>query len=139
MVEEIVIEADQNVKEQDQGLDGSSLKISKKLEVGKSKRKHQDLWDVRTHWELVQQAQAIVDEGVNLEDLKIDNDWEDAKNMEIQEDNMNMLVLNGSQLFVDYEETKKARIGKKILQYYQKNDNLMFKIWLCLGPMNVGS
>jgi hypothetical protein len=31
---------------------------------------------------------------------------------------MNMLVLNGSQLLVDYEETKKARIGNKILQYY---------------------
>lgn len=38
-----------------------------------------------------------------------------------------MLVLNGSQLLVDYEETKKARVGKRILQYDQKNDNLMFK------------
>jgi hypothetical protein len=54
MVEEIVVEADQIVKEQDHGLNGFGLKISKKLEVGKPKRKHQDLWDVRTHWELVE-------------------------------------------------------------------------------------
>jgi hypothetical protein len=39
MVEEIVIGADQIVKEQDQGLNESGLKIYEKPEIGKLKKK----------------------------------------------------------------------------------------------------
>lgn len=48
MVEEIVIGADQIVKEQDQGLNESGLKIYEKPEIGKLKKKRQNLWDVHT-------------------------------------------------------------------------------------------
>ncbi len=64
---------------------------------GDVKRKRQELWDVRAHWKLMEEAQATVDDEEDDEESKKDNDQEDSNNMEIWEDEMNMLVLNGNQ------------------------------------------
>jgi hypothetical protein len=36
--------------------------------------------------------------------------------MEIWEDEMNMLVLNGNQFLVDFEEEKRSKVGKHIIK-----------------------
>jgi hypothetical protein len=46
--------------------------------------------------------------------------------MERWDDDMAMLVLNGSQLFIECEEVEESKMGKCILNYYWSNDNLMF-------------
>jgi hypothetical protein len=38
--------------------------------------------------------------------------------MEIQEDELNMIVLNGNQLLVECEEEERSRINKCVLHYY---------------------
>jgi hypothetical protein len=47
--------------------------------------------------------------------------------MERWDDDMAMLVLIGSQFLIECEEAKESRVGKRILNYYWSNDNLMFK------------
>jgi hypothetical protein len=47
--------------------------------------------------------------------------------MEIREDELNMIVLNGNQLLVECEEEERSRIKKCVLHYYYNNDNLVFK------------
>jgi hypothetical protein len=50
-----------------------------------------------------------VDEEANQEGFKEDNDWESSKNMEIWDDEMSMMVLNGNQLPPKCGEEEKAR------------------------------
>jgi hypothetical protein len=50
-----------------------------------------------------------VDEEASQEGFKEDNDWERSKNMEIWDDEMNMMVLNGNQLPPECGEEEKAR------------------------------
>jgi len=50
------------------------------------------------------------------------------------QNNMSMLVLNGSQLLIECEEAKRARVRKRILHYYWNNDNLMFKDLVVFRP-----
>jgi hypothetical protein len=47
--------------------------------------------------------------------------------MEIWDDAMSMMVLNGSQFLVECEEEDKSNVSKQILHYYWSNKNLMFK------------
>jgi hypothetical protein len=82
----------------------------------------------------VEEVQALTDGEMRIESSIVVNDWEDAKNMEIWENNMSMLVLNGSQLLIECEEAKRARVRKRILHYYWNNDNLMFKDLVVFRP-----
>jgi hypothetical protein len=50
------------------------LKPLEKHEDLKLKKRRQDLWDVNSHSELVEQPHAIVDEENNQEDMEEDND-----------------------------------------------------------------
>jgi hypothetical protein len=54
--------------------------------------------------------------------------------MERWDDDMAMLVLNGSQLPIECKEAKESGVGKRILNYYWSNDNLMFKGFVVPRP-----
>ncbi len=73
---------------------------------------------IKSHWKLVEEAQAMVDEEEDHETFKEDNDCEECKNKEIWEDELNMTVLNGSQFPSECGEEKKSRVSKHILHYY---------------------
>jgi hypothetical protein len=60
----------------------------------------------------------LVDGAKENEILELDNDWEHLKNMEIWDDEMCLIVLNGNQLLDYYDEAEKSRINKFILHYY---------------------
>jgi hypothetical protein len=47
--------------------------------------------------------------------------------MEVREDELNMIVLNGNQLLAMCEKKERSRVNKRVLHYYWNNDNLMFK------------
>jgi hypothetical protein len=48
---------------------------------------------------------------------KLDNDWEDAKNMEIWEDHTSMFMLENNQLPKECGGTEKPKVTKCILHY----------------------
>jgi len=60
----------------------------------------------------------LVDGVEESENLETYNDWEHFKNMEIWDDDMCLIVLNGNQLLDDYDEVEKSRISKLIFHYY---------------------
>jgi len=59
----------------------------------------------------------MVDEEVDHERSREDNDYEESNNMEIWEDELNIMVLNGNQFPIKCGE-KKYRVRKPILHYY---------------------
>lgn len=73
---------------------------------------------VKSHWKLVEKAQAMVDDEEDHETFKEDSDCEECKSKEIWEDELNMTVSNGSQFLVECGEEKKSRVNKRILHYY---------------------
>jgi hypothetical protein len=87
-------------------------------ESRKLKRKRVELWDVKDHWKMVKEVQAFTNGDMNTRSSKLDNNWEDAKNMEIWEIHMAMFVLEGNQFSKECGDAKKARVSKHILHYY---------------------
>jgi hypothetical protein len=83
-----------------------------------SKRKIQELWDVKSHWKLVEKVQAMVDDEENHETSKENNDCEECKSKEIWEDELSMMVITGSQFPIECGEKEKSRVNKRILHYY---------------------
>lgn len=69
------------------------FKIYRARLLGKKKKK---LWDVKSHWKLVEEAYTMVDEEVDHETSREDNDCEESKNMENWEDELSVMVLNGN-------------------------------------------
>ncbi len=59
----------------------------------------------------------MVDEEVDHETFGEDNDCEKSRNMEIWEDQLSIMVLNGSQFPIECEE-EKSKVSKPILRYY---------------------
>lgn len=59
-----------------------------------------ELWDVVTHWQIVEETHVIVDGDEEVEMFESFSEWEFSKNMEIQDDELNMDVLNGKPLLV---------------------------------------
>jgi hypothetical protein len=53
------------------------------------------------------EAQALVDEVEGNKGLKVDNDWEYAKNMEIWDVQLCLFVLNGNHIPIDCDEGEK--------------------------------
>jgi hypothetical protein len=68
--------------------------------------------------ELVEEAQVMVDEEINHETFGEDNDYEEFKNMEIWEDELSMVVLNGNRFLTKCGKKEKSRVNKHILHYY---------------------
>jgi hypothetical protein len=60
----------------------------------------------------------MVDEEINHVTFGEDNDYEEFKNMEIWEDELSMMVLNGNQFLTKCEEKEKSKVNKHILHYY---------------------
>lgn len=56
----------------------------------------------------------MVDEEVDHETSREDNDYEESKNMENWEDELNIMVLNGNQFPIECGE-EKSRVSKPIL------------------------
>jgi hypothetical protein len=51
--------------------------------ANEQKKRRQELWDVHTHWQMVDEAQAMVDEVEGNKGLEADSDWEYVENMEL--------------------------------------------------------
>lgn len=69
----------------------------------------------------------MVDEEIDHETFGEDNECEEFKNMEIWEDELSMMVLNGNHFLTKCGEKEKSKVSKHILHYYWSNDSLMFK------------
>jgi hypothetical protein len=54
--------------------------------------------------------------------------------MEIWEDELSMMVLNGNEFLTECKEKEKSRASKHILHYYWNNDSLLFKGLMVLRP-----
>jgi hypothetical protein len=50
--------------------------------------------------------------------FKPNNDWEDAKNIDIWEDHISMSMLENNQLPKECGDAEKPRVSKCILHYY---------------------
>ncbi len=74
VVEVREMDVTQSGEGQAQCLAKSILKPFEKHEDLRLKRRRQDLWDVSSHWQLVEQPHAIVDEENNQKDTEEDND-----------------------------------------------------------------
>ncbi len=55
----------------------------------------------------------MVDDEKDQEEYEKDSDSRDSNNIEIWEDEMDMLVLNGNQLLVKCEDEEKSKVGKR--------------------------
>ncbi len=71
----------------------------------------------------------MVDDEEDHETLKKNNDCEECKSKDIWEDELNMMVWNGSQFPTKCGEEDKSKVNKRILHYYWNNEHLMFKDW----------
>jgi hypothetical protein len=89
------------------------------------KRRCKDLWDAQMHFQLVEEAQAMVHEGNNVEsssDEEKDCEWLQSKHMDIWNDEQTMTVLHGRQVLEDYNLSESSRIRKRILQFHWNHD-----------------
>jgi len=75
----------------------------------------------------------MVDEEIDHETSRKDNDCEKIMNMEIWEDLLSIMVLNGNQFPIECGE-EKSKVCKPIIHYYWSNDNLMFKGLVLFRP-----
>lgn len=78
--------------EQDNSIVVSKEEIQDIRNKAIGKRKLQELWDVKSHWKLVEEAQAMVDDKEDHETFKKDNDCEECKSKDIWEDELNMMA-----------------------------------------------
>lgn len=85
--------------------------------ANEQKKRMQELWNVHTHWQMVDEAQAIVDEVKGNKGLEANSDWEYVENMELWMFNC-LFVLNGNQIPIDCDEGQRSRSSKHILYYY---------------------
>ncbi len=77
------------------------------------------------HFQLVEEAQAMVHEGNNVEsssDEEKDCEWLQSKHMDIWNDEQTMTVLHGRQVLEDYNLSESSRIRKRILQFHWNHD-----------------
>lgn len=77
---------------------GCIEKVDARQEVITQKQRRQEFWDVRPHWQLIDEVQLLVDGAKKSESFKTNSDWEHSKNMEIWDDEMCLVVLNRNQL-----------------------------------------
>jgi hypothetical protein len=70
------------------------------------------------HLQLIEEAQAMVDEensDVSKFDLEIDCGWNNAKNMDVWQDEQIMIVLNGEQIPI---ECATKEVAKFFLNFF---------------------
>ncbi len=73
-------------------------KVDVRQEMIIKKIRRQELWDVKTHQQLIDEVQSLVDVAKKNESSEIDSDWEHSKNMEIWDDEMCLAILNENNL-----------------------------------------